>query len=80
MRPDCSTHSRVITAMVWSPWRTGTASMRAGSFCSSTVTSPSVISPELTTRLSTACSVALANVPTQSVRYAVWPWPGGSGR
>ena len=63
-----STHSRVITAMIRSPQRTGTASIRAWSAGSSTVTSPSVISPELITDVSTACSVTLANVPTQSVR------------
>ena len=46
VRPVRSTHSRVSTAIVRPPQRTGMASMRAGSAASSTVTSPSVISPD----------------------------------
>ncbi len=65
-----------MTAMIWPLQRTGIASIRAGSTCSSTGTSPSVISPDVSTDVSTACSLELANVPTQSVRYTVWPVAG----
>ncbi len=84
-RLERCTHSRVNTAIGRPSQRTGTASMRAESGNSSTRTSPSVISPDVNADASTDCSLTLANEPTQSVWYTVWPvagrtWPTISHR
>ena len=84
-RPARCTHSRVSTAIGVPLQRTGTASMRAEFGRSSTSTSPSVISPDVNDDDSTDRSLTLANVPTQSVWYTVWPvagrtWPTISQR